>query len=102
MFEVAAHGRPMVLIPYPHATADHQAANARHFERAGAAIVIPDAELTGPRLAQEVGRLLGDRGRLAAMGNASEALARPDAAQAVAAEVLAAAARAPRRPGRDQ
>ena len=102
VFEVAAHGRPMVLIPYPHATADHQAANARHFERAGAAIVIPDAELTGPRLAQEVGRLLGDRGRLAAMGNASEALARPDAAQAVAAEVLAAAARAPRRPGRDQ
>ncbi|HET9094386.1 MAG TPA: UDP-N-acetylglucosamine--N-acetylmuramyl-(pentapeptide) pyrophosphoryl-undecaprenol N-acetylglucosamine transferase, partial [Solirubrobacteraceae bacterium] len=63
VFEIAAHGRPMVLVPYPHATADHQAANAHYFERAGAAVVIPDAELTGPRLAQEVGRLLGDRGR---------------------------------------
>ena len=43
VFEIAAHGRPMVLIPYPHATADHQTANARFMERAGAAIVIPDA-----------------------------------------------------------
>ncbi len=93
VFEIAAHGRPMVLVPYPHATADHQAANAAYFERAGAAVVIPDAELTGPRLAQEVGRLLGDRGRLAAMARASESLARPDAAGTIAAEVLAAVRR---------
>ena len=66
VFEVAAHGRPMVLIPYPHATADHQTENARYMERAGAAVIIPDAELTAPRLAQEVGGLLADRGRLAA------------------------------------
>jgi UDP-N-acetylglucosamine--N-acetylmuramyl-(pentapeptide) pyrophosphoryl-undecaprenol N-acetylglucosamine transferase len=91
VFEVAAHGRPMVLVPYPHATADHQAANARYFSQAGAAVVIPDAELTGPRLAQEVGRLLGDRSRLAAMGRASAELARPDAARVIADEVLAAA-----------
>jgi UDP-N-acetylglucosamine--N-acetylmuramyl-(pentapeptide) pyrophosphoryl-undecaprenol N-acetylglucosamine transferase len=91
VFEIAAHGRPMVLIPYPHATADHQAANARYFEKAGAAVVIPDSELSGPRLAQEVGRLLGDRGRLAAMAHASEAMARPDAAQAIAGEVLSVA-----------
>lgn len=91
VFEVAAHGRPMVLIPYPHATADHQAANARYFEQAGAAVVIPDQELNGPRLALEVGRLLGDRSRLAAMARASEALARPDAAQAIAEEVMRAA-----------
>jgi UDP-N-acetylglucosamine--N-acetylmuramyl-(pentapeptide) pyrophosphoryl-undecaprenol N-acetylglucosamine transferase len=91
VFEIAAHGRPMVLIPYPHATADHQAANARYFEQAGAAVVIPDAELTGPRLALEVGRLLGDHGRLAAMARASEAMARPDAAQAIAGEVLSVA-----------
>jgi UDP-N-acetylglucosamine--N-acetylmuramyl-(pentapeptide) pyrophosphoryl-undecaprenol N-acetylglucosamine transferase len=90
VFEVAAHGRPMVLVPYPHATADHQTENARVFERAGAAVVIPDAELTGPRLAQEVGGLLGDRGRLAAMGRASAELARPDAAREIAGEVLAA------------
>ena len=46
IFEIAAAGRPAVLIPYPYATADHQTANARFMERAGAAVVIPDAELT--------------------------------------------------------
>jgi UDP-N-acetylglucosamine--N-acetylmuramyl-(pentapeptide) pyrophosphoryl-undecaprenol N-acetylglucosamine transferase len=91
VFEIAAHARPMVLIPYPHAAADHQTANARFFERAGAAVVIPDSELTGSRLAHEVGRLLVDPGRLAAMGHASAALARPDAAREIAEEVLAAA-----------
>jgi UDP-N-acetylglucosamine--N-acetylmuramyl-(pentapeptide) pyrophosphoryl-undecaprenol N-acetylglucosamine transferase len=81
----------MVLIPYPYASADHQTENARYMERAGAAVVIPDAELTGPRLAQEVGGLLADRGRLAAMGRASAELARPQAAADIAGEVLAVA-----------
>jgi UDP-N-acetylglucosamine--N-acetylmuramyl-(pentapeptide) pyrophosphoryl-undecaprenol N-acetylglucosamine transferase len=57
-------------------------------EQAGAAVVVADAELTAPRLAQEVGRLLSDRGRLAAMGRASAAVARPDAAGEIAREVL--------------
>jgi UDP-N-acetylglucosamine--N-acetylmuramyl-(pentapeptide) pyrophosphoryl-undecaprenol N-acetylglucosamine transferase len=91
IFEIAAHGRPAVLIPYPYATADHQSANARFMEQAGAAIVIPDRELTPARLAQEVGRLLADPSRLAAMGRASAAMARPDAARDIAHEVLAAA-----------
>jgi UDP-N-acetylglucosamine--N-acetylmuramyl-(pentapeptide) pyrophosphoryl-undecaprenol N-acetylglucosamine transferase len=91
IFEVAAHGRPAVLIPYPHATADHQTENARYMERAGAAIVIPDSELTAARLAQEVGRLLADPARLQGMARASSALARPDAAAAVAREALLAA-----------
>ncbi len=91
VFEVAAHGRPMVLIPYPHATADHQAENARFFARARAATVIDDAELSGPRLAQEVGSLLADPGRLAAMGRAAAELAAPQAATEIAGEVLAAA-----------
>jgi UDP-N-acetylglucosamine--N-acetylmuramyl-(pentapeptide) pyrophosphoryl-undecaprenol N-acetylglucosamine transferase len=90
IFEIAAHGRPMILIPYPYAAADHQTENARYMEREGAAVVIPDAELTGPRLAQEVGMLLGDPGRLGAMGRASLELARPDAARRIAAEVLSA------------
>ena len=90
VFEIAAHGRPAILIPYPYATADHQASNARFMEQAGAAIVIPDSELSGPRLAQEVGRLLADGGRLAAMARASAALARTDAAEVIAREVLAA------------
>jgi UDP-N-acetylglucosamine--N-acetylmuramyl-(pentapeptide) pyrophosphoryl-undecaprenol N-acetylglucosamine transferase len=89
VFEIAAHGRPAVLVPYPHATGDHQAANASFMERAGAAIVIPDSELTGARLGQEVGRLLADRTRLSAMARAADSLAKPDAAGTIAREVLA-------------
>lgn len=91
IFEIAAAGRPAVLIPYPYATGNHQTANARYMEQAGAAIVIEDDQLTPPRLAQEVGRLLADPGRLTAMARASAALAKPDAAGEIAREVLAAA-----------
>jgi len=91
IFEVAAHGRPAILIPYPHAAGDHQAANARWMERAGAAVVLADSELTPQRLRAEVDGLLAEPERLAAMGRASAALARPDAAQRIAAELLAAA-----------
>jgi UDP-N-acetylglucosamine--N-acetylmuramyl-(pentapeptide) pyrophosphoryl-undecaprenol N-acetylglucosamine transferase len=94
IFEIAAHGRPAVLIPYPYATANHQTANAQFMEQGGAAIVIPDRELTPARLASEVGRLLADPSRLAAMARASAAMARPDAARDIAHEVLAAARRA--------
>ncbi|HVF78419.1 MAG TPA: undecaprenyldiphospho-muramoylpentapeptide beta-N-acetylglucosaminyltransferase [Solirubrobacteraceae bacterium] len=92
IFEIAAAGKPAILVPYPYASADHQTANARWMEAAGAALVVPDGELTAARLGTEVGGLLGDPSRLAAMASASAALARPDAAQAVAGEVLAAAA----------
>jgi UDP-N-acetylglucosamine--N-acetylmuramyl-(pentapeptide) pyrophosphoryl-undecaprenol N-acetylglucosamine transferase len=91
IFEIAAHGRPMVLVPFPYAAADHQTTNAEFMQRAGAAVVIPDAELTAARLAQEVGRLLADRGRLAAMARASAALAKPEAAAEIAGELLDAA-----------
>jgi UDP-N-acetylglucosamine--N-acetylmuramyl-(pentapeptide) pyrophosphoryl-undecaprenol N-acetylglucosamine transferase len=91
VFEIALYGRPAVLVPYPHATADHQTTNARWMVDAGAAVLIRDAELTGPRLARTVGELLGDRARLVAMARASASLARPEAAAAVAHEVLAAA-----------
>jgi UDP-N-acetylglucosamine--N-acetylmuramyl-(pentapeptide) pyrophosphoryl-undecaprenol N-acetylglucosamine transferase len=97
IFEIAAHGRPAVLIPYPYATADHQTANARFMESAGAAVVVPDDELTPSRLAQEVGGLLADPGRLQAMAHASAEIARPDAARQIAEELLAAAAREPTR-----
>ena len=93
IFEIAAHGRPAVLIPYPYATADHQTFNARYMVDAGAAVVIPDRELTGSRLAHEVGELLADSARLDAMSRASAALARSDAAREVAGELLAAAGR---------
>jgi UDP-N-acetylglucosamine--N-acetylmuramyl-(pentapeptide) pyrophosphoryl-undecaprenol N-acetylglucosamine transferase len=93
IFEVAAHGRPAVLVPYPHATADHQTANARHLAAAGAAVIVPDAELTPKRLAREVRALLEDRPRLAAMGAAAAALARPRAARDIADELRAAGRR---------
>jgi UDP-N-acetylglucosamine--N-acetylmuramyl-(pentapeptide) pyrophosphoryl-undecaprenol N-acetylglucosamine transferase len=89
VFEVAAAGLPAILVPYPHATADHQTSNARYMEQAGAAIVIPDRELDGPRLAHEVAALLGAPQRMAAMAKAARAVARPDAADAIADEVLA-------------
>ena len=91
IFEIAAHGKPAVLVPYPYATADHQTANAKFMEQAGAAVVIPDRELTPPRLALEVGRLLSDPSRLEAMARASASLARPNAARDVAHELLSVA-----------
>jgi UDP-N-acetylglucosamine--N-acetylmuramyl-(pentapeptide) pyrophosphoryl-undecaprenol N-acetylglucosamine transferase len=91
IFEIAAHGRPAILVPYPYAAADHQSSNARWMEQAGAAVVVADADLTPARLSSEVAGLLGDRARLEAMGRASAAQARPDAAQRIAEEVLAAA-----------
>jgi UDP-N-acetylglucosamine--N-acetylmuramyl-(pentapeptide) pyrophosphoryl-undecaprenol N-acetylglucosamine transferase len=93
VFEIAAHGKPAILVPYPHASADHQSANARWMSEADAAIAIPDGELTALRLAQEVAALLADRPRLAAMASASMSLARPDAAREVARELLEASAR---------
>jgi UDP-N-acetylglucosamine--N-acetylmuramyl-(pentapeptide) pyrophosphoryl-undecaprenol N-acetylglucosamine transferase len=89
VMELAAAGLPAVLVPYPHATADHQTANARFVEAAGAGVVVPDDELDGPRLAREVGALLAAPQRLAAMANAARAVARPDAADRIAAELLA-------------
>lgn len=92
VFELAAAGVPAVLVPYPHATADHQTGNARWMERGGAAAVVPDAELDGPRLAREVAALIGAPRRLAEMRNAAKALARVNAADRIAEEVLTLAA----------
>jgi UDP-N-acetylglucosamine--N-acetylmuramyl-(pentapeptide) pyrophosphoryl-undecaprenol N-acetylglucosamine transferase len=91
VFEIAAHGVPAVLVPYPHAAGDHQSANARWMADAGAAVVIADGELTSARLARQVAELLADRTTLATMAAASRALARPDAAREVAHELLEAA-----------
>ena len=91
IFEVTAVGRPAILVPYPHATADHQSANAEWMARAGAATVMRDEELSAERLLAAVGAVLGDAAKLAAMAAASRGLARPDAARVIANEVLAAA-----------
>lgn len=93
VFEIAAHGVPAVLVPYPHASGDHQSANARWMSDAGAAVVIADEQLTAAGLARQVAALLADRTGLAMMAAASRALARPNAAREIAAELLAVARR---------
>jgi UDP-N-acetylglucosamine--N-acetylmuramyl-(pentapeptide) pyrophosphoryl-undecaprenol N-acetylglucosamine transferase len=91
IFELTASGRPAVLVPYPHAAAGHQEGNAAWMAEAGAAIVIGDDELDAERLAAEIGALLEDEARLAAMAAASAALAKPDAARRIADQILAVA-----------
>jgi len=93
IFELTAAGRPAILVPYPHATADHQSANATWMAEAGAAIVVRDEDLTAERLAAEVGALLEDEARLTAMAASSKSLARPDAARRIADEILRTAGR---------
>ena len=93
IFELAQYGLPSVLIPYPHAAGDHQTANARWMIQAGAAAVIRDDELTAERLRAAVDAIALDDARRAEMAAAARSIARPDAAQAIAAEVLAAATR---------
>ena len=88
VFELAAAGLPSILVPYPHATGNHQEENARFMVRAGAALMIPDAELDAPRLAREVGGLLAAPQRMAEMANAARAVAKPDAAERVADELV--------------
>jgi undecaprenyldiphospho-muramoylpentapeptide beta-N-acetylglucosaminyltransferase len=83
-FELLAVGLPSILVPSPHVTADHQSANAQHMWMAGAARVVPDAELDGTRLVAEVDALLEDPARLDAMATAARIAARPQAATAIA------------------
>jgi len=92
IFEVIAVGRPAILIPFPFATADHQTANAEWMRAAGAATVIPDAELTAERLGTEVSAVLENAARLGAMAAAARGLAKPDAARRIADQVLEAVA----------
>jgi UDP-N-acetylglucosamine--N-acetylmuramyl-(pentapeptide) pyrophosphoryl-undecaprenol N-acetylglucosamine transferase len=90
VFELAAAGRPAILVPFPHATARHQHQNAAWMRQAGAAVVIDDDELTPEVLAEHAASLLSDPERLAEMAAASRTLALPDAAQRIADEILSA------------
>ncbi len=83
--EVAAAGKPAIFIPFPHAADDHQRRNAEAFERAGAAVLIPEAELDAERLAEAITSLLKDASRLGRMSQAARALAHANAAQQIAA-----------------
>jgi len=85
--ELAAAGKPSVLVPFPFASDDHQLKNAQAFEKAGAAVLSPDREWTGLRFAEIVRELYADPARVEAMGEKARALARPGAARR-AAEIL--------------
>lgn len=87
--EITAWGIPSILIPYPHATDDHQAANARALEEAGAAFTLVEAEATPRRLGDLLKELLDGAGeRRARMAAAARRLGRPDATSTVADRVL--------------
>lgn len=89
--ELCAVGLGAVLVPYPHAADDHQTANARQLAEAGAALLLPQAELTPTRLAELLAQLLADPPRRLAMAESARRLGRPDAAQRVAQRCLEAA-----------
>jgi UDP-N-acetylglucosamine--N-acetylmuramyl-(pentapeptide) pyrophosphoryl-undecaprenol N-acetylglucosamine transferase len=92
--ELAAAGVAAVLVPFPGAVDDHQAYNAQYLVRAGAAVVIADRELTAERLAAELERLSGGRGKLLAMAERARQQAMPRAAEELADSCLALMRRA--------
>ena len=82
--DIAVIGRPSILIPYPHATDDHQAANARGLVEAGAALMIREGDLDETALADDIASILRDSRRATAMADAARAVSRPDAATRLA------------------
>jgi UDP-N-acetylglucosamine--N-acetylmuramyl-(pentapeptide) pyrophosphoryl-undecaprenol N-acetylglucosamine transferase len=89
--ELAASGRPAVLVPLARSTDDHQRKNAEVVAAAGAALVVDERDLTGDTLAAALGGLLGDADRRRAMAVRARSLARPDAAERIADRVEALA-----------
>jgi len=89
--ELAVVGVASILVPFPHATDDHQTGNARFLADAGAAILLPQATMTADKLAGLLADFLEQRGLLEEMAGRAQALALPDAARRVAALILQAA-----------
>lgn len=93
--ELTVCGKAAILVPLPHAIYDHQRRNARVLESAGSAVVIPQSQLTGARLAKVIADLLNDPERVRLMSERSRALGRLDSAEAIAQECLALVQGAP-------
>ena len=91
--ELAIMRRPAILIPLPTAADDHQTMNALAFERAGAAVVLPQGEASATRLADLVDEILQNPARRASMAEAMGTLARADATRDIVAELMAIARR---------
>lgn len=86
--ELQITGRPAILVPFPHATDQHQLRNAQACEQAGAAVVLLDGDCDGPELIRLVDDLLADASRREAMARAARDLGRPEAARVVAEDML--------------
>ena len=86
--ELTQVGCPAVLVPYPHAAADHQTHNAQALVDAGAAVLLPDASLTGETLTQALTPLLTQAPVHQAMHQASKALGKPRATSDILAQIL--------------
>jgi UDP-N-acetylglucosamine--N-acetylmuramyl-(pentapeptide) pyrophosphoryl-undecaprenol N-acetylglucosamine transferase len=86
--ELSVLGLPAILVPYPHATADHQRGNAESLVSAGAAVLLDDADLSAATLAEAVAPIVKDVERAGRMSLAARSWARPHAAEAVARLVL--------------
>lgn len=82
--EITAAGKPAIFVPFPRAADDHQRRNAEAIAQGGAAVLVPQAELTPERLAQVVTELFGDNKRLKEMSERARALSHHDAAGRVA------------------
>ena len=86
--ELCALGKPAIFVPLVPTGGDEQTRNARRVEEAGGATIIKQGEITGPRLLEEVKKLLADRAKLAEMGRNTLSLARPNAAHDLAEAVI--------------
>ena len=86
--EIALTGKPSLLVPYPHATRDHQRLNAVAFVEQGAARMMLDHELGGERLAEEIQALCRDKAAMKQMAAAAKKIGRPDAAANVAGVLM--------------
>ncbi|MDH3974723.1 MAG: undecaprenyldiphospho-muramoylpentapeptide beta-N-acetylglucosaminyltransferase [Deltaproteobacteria bacterium] len=85
--ELLAAGKASILVPYPHAADDHQRVNAQAIVNKGAAIMVPDSDLTAERVAHEVNALFNMREKLGHMGKKAKGLAGGDAAQKICDEL---------------
>lgn len=88
IFEIAAWGKPSILIPIYNSPQDHQRANAYSYSRAGGALVIEEPNLTPHVLLTEINKILGDKARMEKMGQAARSFAKPDAARSLAREII--------------
>jgi len=88
IFEIAAWGKPSIIVPLKDAAQDHQRENAYEYGRAGAAIVIEEANLTPQILLHEIDSVIGDEARLKKMSEAAQRFSRIDGTEVIAREIL--------------